>query len=195
MENNIKKMSGEESIKIITDMIEKTRCNIKQGSFHLLFWGWLVLICSLTEYLWGQFSNYDKPWIVWLLTVPGVFVSLIYGFNKGKRQTVYTYADRLYMWTWLSFLVSAIILVVLLWGKMQYMGTYILMLAGFPTFLSGVIIKFRALMIGGLCFWALSLVSHFTGPDISPLTVPVAMFTGYLIPGYILKKEEKNGNV
>src|ERR1035437_5567704 len=41
MENEEKMMTGEESLRIITEMINKTKVNISQGSFHLLFWGWL----------------------------------------------------------------------------------------------------------------------------------------------------------
>ncbi|HNR40962.1 MAG TPA: hypothetical protein PKL65_01915 [Bacteroidales bacterium] len=32
-------------------MINRTKVNIRQGSFHLLFWGWLIFFCSLGEYL------------------------------------------------------------------------------------------------------------------------------------------------
>jgi hypothetical protein len=39
MENEEKMMTGEESLRIITEMINKTKFNIRQGSFHLLFWG------------------------------------------------------------------------------------------------------------------------------------------------------------
>ena len=51
MENEEKMMTGEESLRIITEMINKTKVNIRQGSFHLLFWGWLIFACSLSEYL------------------------------------------------------------------------------------------------------------------------------------------------
>ena len=42
METEEKMMTGEESLRIISEMINKTKVNIRQGSFHLLFWGWLV---------------------------------------------------------------------------------------------------------------------------------------------------------
>ena len=51
MENDEKMMTGEESLKIITEMINRTKVNIRQGSFHLLFWGWLITVCSLSEWL------------------------------------------------------------------------------------------------------------------------------------------------
>jgi hypothetical protein len=191
MENNEKLMSGQESLKIISDMINRTKMNIQQGTFHLLFWGSLIVICSLSEYLLYTFTSFENPWLVWLLTIPGVFVSLIYGFIKGSRQTVYTYAERIYMWLWLSFLLTAIILFVFMGfeNRMHTVGSYILMLAALPTFLSGVIIKFKPLVFGGISMWILSLIGFFAGPSIGPLAVPVAMITGYLIPGYMLKKE------
>ena len=54
MENDEKMMTGEESLKIITEMINKTKVNIRQGSFHLLFWGWLIIVCSLSEWLLAE---------------------------------------------------------------------------------------------------------------------------------------------
>ena len=191
MENNEKMMTSQESIRIISDMINRTKMNFREASFHLLFWGWLIVICSLSEYLIFRLSSFENPWLVWLLTIPGVIVSLIYGFIKGSKQTFYTYTDRIYMWLWLSFLFAAIILFVFIGSenRMHTIGPYILMLAALPTFMSGVIIKYRPLLFGGICIWVFAVIGHFTGPSISPLAIPAAMITGYLIPGYMLKKD------
>ncbi len=189
MENNEKMMSSQESLNVISEMISRTKMNIQQGRFHLLLWGWLIVVCSLAEHLLFNLTSFENPWRVWLLTIPGVFVSLIYGFIKGSRQKVYTYSDRIYMWLWMAFLLTAIILFVFIGAenRMGTIGPFILMLAAFPTFLSGVIIKFRPLMLGGISMWIFSLVAYFAGPSIGPLAVPAAMITGYLIPAYMLK--------
>ena len=86
MENEEKMMTGEESLKIITEMINKTKVNIRQGSFHLLFWGWLIIVCSLSEYLLDKFTDFAHPYYVWFLVIPGVFVSMIYGFVNGTKS-------------------------------------------------------------------------------------------------------------
>jgi hypothetical protein len=195
MENEEKLMTGEESLKIITDMINKTKVNISQGSFHLLFWGWLIFFCSLAEYLLWKLTDYATPWLVWLLVIPGVFVSLIYGFVKGRKEVVYTYATSIYIWTWMAFLFAAIVLFIVVWENMQFVAPFILILAAMASFISGIIIKFRPLIIGAITFWIFALVAHFTGPSISPLTVPAAMLTGYLIPGYILKYRKNHGSI
>jgi uncharacterized protein with PQ loop repeat len=189
MENNEKIMTGEESLRIITEMINKTKVNIRQSSFHLLFWGWLIVACSLSEYLLFKLTDYATPWYVWFLVIPGVFVSMIYGFVTGRKEKVYTYATMLYIWTWIGFLFAAIVLFIILSNNLQAVGPFILLLAGFPTFMSGLIIKFRPLIFGGITFWILTPVAQFAGPDIALLTMPVAIIIGYLIPGYMLKRK------
>jgi hypothetical protein len=195
MENEEKLMTGEESLRIITEMINKTKVNIRQGSFHLLFWGWLILICSLSEYLLYKFTDFQNGWYVWFFVIPGVFVSMIYGFVTGRKAKVHTYADMLYLWTWMGFFVSGIVLFILLSKNMGSVAPFILTLAAVPTFISGFIIKFRPLIAGGITFWILALVAHFAGPSVSPLAVPVAMLTGYLIPGYLLKRKVDHDTV
>ena len=195
METNEKMMTGQESLKIITEMIHKTKVNIRQGSFHLLFWGWLIIICSLSEYLLYKFTDFNNPWYVWLLVIPGVIVSMTYGYLKGRRVSVYTYAEKLYVWTWIAFLFAAIVLFIVVSDDMGSVGPYILTLAGIPTFISGVIIKFRPLIIGAIAFWILAIAAHFAGPSIAPLAVPVAMLIGYLIPGYLLKRKTNHDEV
>lgn len=187
MENEEKMMTGEESLKIIAEMLNKTRVNIRQGSFHLLFWGWLIVICSLAEFILDHITSISHPWRVWYLVIPGIFVSMGYGISRGRREKVHTYADMVWMWTWLAFIIAMLVLFIIHSKSMDSIEAYILMLVGLPTFISGIIIKFRPLILGGLCFWILALIVHFGGPVIGPLGVPLAMIIGYLIPGYMLK--------
>ena len=195
MENEEKMMTGEESLRIITEMINKTKVNIRQGSFHLLFWGWLIFICSLSEYILYKFTDFTNPWYVWFFVIPGVFVSMIYGFMKGRKEKVHTYAEMLYMWTWIGFLFAAIVLFILVSENMGSVAPFILTIAAIPTFISGFIVKFKPLIFGGITFWILALVAHFAGPSVAPLAVPVAMLTGYLFPGYLLKRKVDHDKV
>jgi hypothetical protein len=187
MENEEKDLTGEESLKIIAGMINRTKSNVRQGSFHLLFWGWLIVICSLAEYLLARLAGMEHSYRVWLLVIPGVFVSMGYGIAKGRREKVYTYADRIWMWTWMAFIFTMTVLFIIHSGSMETISPYILMLVGFPTFVSGMIIRFRPLIIGGISFWIFAVIVNFGGPVIGPVGVPVAMIAGYLIPGYMLK--------
>ena len=195
MENNEKMMTGEESLKIITEMINRTKVNIRQGSFHLLFWGWLITVCSLSEWVITNLTHYAHPYYVWILVIPGAFVSMIYGAVTGRKAKVHTYADVLYMWTWIGFLFAAIVLFIVQSDRMENITPYILLLAGFPTFLSGFIVKFKPLIVGGICFWVIAILVHFAGPSLALLGTPVAMLTGYLVPGYMLRNKVNHETV
>lgn len=188
MENEEKMMTGEESLKIITEMINKTKFNIRQGSFYLLFWGWLIFGCALAEFLLRKLTDLPS-YYVWMLVIPGVLVSVIYGFVTGRKATVRTYTGTIYMWLWMGFLFSATVLFIVHSKHMGTVAPYILLLAGFPTFVSGFLIKFRALIIGGICFWIMALVIYFAGPSFSSLGTAIAILPGYLIPGYLLKTQ------
>jgi hypothetical protein len=195
METQEKIMTGEESLKIITDMINKTKVNMRQNVFHLIFWGWLILVCSLSEYLLMKFTSYTHHYYVWFFVIPGVFVSMTYGFVNGRKAKTHTYADMLNMWTWLGFFFAGIVLFIVHSNNLGSVAPYILLLAGIPTFVSGFIIRFKPLVYGGLSFWVISLLIHFAGPSLAPLGTPIAMLTGYLIPGYMLKNKVDHDKV
>lgn len=188
MENEEKLMTGEESLKVITAMINKTRVNVTQSSFHLLFWGWLIFACSLSEFLLWRLTDYSTAWYVWFFVIPGAFVSMIYGFTKGRKASVHTYAEGIYVWVWMAFLVASIVLFIVHSSQMESISKYILLVAAMPTFISGIVLKFKPLIWGGVSMWVLALVAHFGGDIVSGLTVPAAMITGYLIPGYLLRR-------
>jgi hypothetical protein len=187
MENDEKIMTSEESLKIISEMINKTKFDIRQGSFYLLFWGWLIFACSFSEFLLMKFTDFTHHYFIWFLVIPGVFVSMLYGFVKGRKTTVHTYTGMVYKWTWMGFMISATVLFIVHSKSMNTVAPYILLLAGFPTFISGILIKFKPLIAGSICFWVIALVIYFAGPSFGPLGTSLAMLTGYLVPGYMLK--------
>ena len=67
MEKDEKVLKPEESLKIINDMISSAKSNFRDESFYFLFWGWLVVIANLGEFVITQYTNYPKPYQVWFL--------------------------------------------------------------------------------------------------------------------------------
>jgi len=188
MENEEKLMTGEDSLRVITEMINKTRVSVAQASFHLLLWGWLIFACSLSEFLLWKYAGWANSWYVWFATIAGVFVSLTYGFVKGKRERIFTYGTKIYVWTWIAFLVASVVFFIVFQVETGSAGKYMLLIAAIPLLISGVILNFRPMMLGAVAFWLLALVAHFGGDTISGLAMPVAMVIGYLVPGYLLRK-------
>jgi hypothetical protein len=187
--------SPEESIDLISKMLTRAKLNVEQGSFHMILWGWLISAICLGHFLLMKFSDMQHPYVIWWLTVIGGVISGVYGFRKGSRSTVRTYAGYVHMWVWMGFMASAIILFILLLDRLWIFGIFILVLAGYATFLSGVIMKFRPMIIGGILLWVFALVAHFLDLEYALLVNAVAVLLGYLVPGYMLRKKVKNGTI
>ncbi|MDX9772023.1 MAG: hypothetical protein RBT02_01225 [Bacteroidales bacterium] len=195
MENEEKLMTGDESLRVITQMINKTRVSVTQASFHLLLWGWLIFACSLSEFLLWRYTDWANPWYVWFLVIPGVLVSLIYGFVKGRKEKVYTYGTSIYVWTWIAFLFASVIFFIIHPMGSGSVSKYMLLMAAMPLFISGVVLRFRPLIWGAASFWILALAAHYGGDTVSGLAMPAAMIIGYLVPGYLLRNKDSHDTV
>ena len=195
MESEEKLMTGEESLRVITQMIDKTRVSVTQTSFHLLFWGWLIFACSLSEFLLWNYTEWANAWYVWFFVIPGVFVSLFYGFAKGRKERVYTYGTSIYVWTWVAFLLASVVFFIVHPMESGSVTEYMLLMAAIPLMISGVVLRFRPLIWGAVSFWLISLAAHFGGGTVSGLAMPVAMIVGYLVPGYLLRKKGSHDTV
>lgn len=179
----------EESLAIITAMIRQTKRNVRGGSFHFILWGWVSVIAFTGHFLLETQTDYAHPYIVWLITIPAWIISMWYGRKKSKEEKVRTYGDSLIMWTWIGF--SMALIIIIFSGQFfRHINELVLLLAGLATFNTGLIIRYRPLIIGGSLFWVFAAIA-LAVPYIYTFPVAaLAIVCGYLIPGYMLRKTE-----
>jgi hypothetical protein len=81
-------------------------------------------------------------------------------------------------------------------GEEYYKLVYplFLVLYGMPTFLSGVILRFKLLMMGGVGCWILSVLCTIIPVEFQLLLVSVAMIIAWIIPGYLLRVKFRRTN-
>lgn len=181
-----KHLTNEESLSIITGMINQAKGNIKGSSFHFLLWGWVIAIGNLGHFALIHFLQFERPYYIWLITIPAWIISMIYGYKQSKEARVKTYSDGLILWIWLSFTFSAVIIIFS--GKFgSTIPVLMLLLAGMSTFMTGLILKFKPLIVGGSSFWIFAVISFLVGPLYSLPVSALAVVVGYLIPGYKLR--------
>ncbi len=65
---------------------------------------------------------------------------------------------------------------------------------GMPTVLSGVILKFNPLKVGGICCWVLAILSTLVMYEFQLLLIALAVVAAWIIPGYLLKAKFKKEN-
>jgi len=190
------KMTEKESLELIATMINKAKNRVSETGTMYLFWGWLILLCCLVHFTALHFFNYPYAYLVWLSTWIVVIVQFFYFRKKKKFKKVTTYTGEINRFVWLVFLVSTllIIFITIRFKRYELIDPLILVLYGMPTFLSGIILKFKPLIIGGICCWLLSVFSVFIPVEYHSLLIAAAVILAWIIPGYFLKKNFKKDN-
>jgi hypothetical protein len=195
MEPQENKLNEKQSFDLITEMINNAKGNIQSEYVFFLIWGWIVALACLLNYALLKFTTIDHPEIAWSIVIIGFALSFWHGYKIGKNSKVRTYADRVYGQIWLAFLVSYIIVLFFMQQVNYNVNPLILLLAGGSTYLSGMVIKFKPLILGGIALWIFSIVNFLVPGDIQLLISAGAIIIGYLIPGYMLKRKSKEENV
>jgi FtsH-binding integral membrane protein len=189
--------SGQQSLEIIESMINKAKNQFSENGYLYLLWGWWVFACSIIEFILLNVMHSEWHWIVWWSVILVLGYQFFYLRKKIGRQRVRTYTDEIIGFVWITFLILMILIVFLLGrindpNKFALIDPAFLVLYGMPTFLSGIILKFKPLFIGGIGCWILSVISTFVPPEYHLLFLPVAMIIAWIIPGYMLRKKYKS---
>ena len=105
--------------------------------------------------------------------------------NKGKKviSHIDKFVDNLWWVTAPSFFIAAFICIKSGIAPPPLM----LLVAGLATTTTGLVIKFRPLILGGMSFFIFSIATTFVTNEYLALVVGAAIICGYLIPGYMLR--------
>lgn len=188
--------SPEQSLQLIQSMISKTKQDMSDNSIYFLVWGWITFIACTGQFVLKHIVKYDQHYQVWWLIVVGIAFSIWYGIKEGKRQKVKTYVDDSIKYLWMgmgiSYFVLSIILTKVGWDSAVF--PFFIMMYGLGTFVSGSILQFRPLVIGGIIAWALAIGTVYVEYDYQMLFGAAAILVSYIIPAYMLRSRNKTAN-
>jgi len=189
-------MTEAESMQLITSMINKAKNRFSETGTLYILWGWLILICCVVQFTALYFFNNQNAYYIWYATWLGTIYQIIYLRKKKKNRKTKTYTDEITGFVWLVFIICTTLLVFILIHLKAYTGINpaVLVMYGMPTVLSGVILKFNPLKIGGICCWLLAILSTLVMYEFQLLLIAVAVVAAWIIPGYLLKAKFKNEN-
>lgn len=188
-----KAITEKESLALIASMINKAKSQVSEDGFLYIIWGWVILICSLVQILSDHFFHYPNAFYIWFSTYAVIIFQIIYLVRKKKYDRTKTYTEELNGFVWISFAIGAMLMVFICtrFEAKQLILPLILIFYGFPTFLSGAVLKFSPLIIGGSCCWILAIISTFIGIEFQMVLIAIAVVAAWLIPGYLLQAKFK----
>ncbi len=198
METDDKELSPQESLALIKTMINKTKDSVADDSFYFLLWGWLVFVCCIAEFILKVYYQYPYHYVVWWTMPAAGIASAVYGARQSKQKKVTSFVDEALGFLWMAIGLSFITLVVIniINGQnWQTAFTYYILLYAIGTFMTGSLIRFKPLIIGGLINFALAIISIRLNYDNQLLIGSVAILISYIIPGHLLRmKHQKQKN-
>lgn len=190
MEENF---SPQESLQLIQSMINKTRANLSENKIYFLLWGWVTFAAILSQFILKVVFSYEHHYLVWLITFPAVIVTIIYTAKRGSRRSIKTYVGESMSYLWTGIGISFFILSFIISNSKEgwlNAWPFFILFYGMGTFISGSILKFNPLVIGGIFNWILCIASVFVPFDYQLLLAAAAILTSYIIPGHLLGKQK-----
>lgn len=181
-----KQLTQKESLEIIHAMVQQSRQRVGENGVFYLLWGYAVLIAALAHYILLQ-TGFENPWMSWFLMPLAGILSGIIGYRKGQNTTVRTHVDTAMAYLWGAFVV-VLITVLTFSGQIGFTGSYpvVILMYGLGTFVSGGILRFKPLIIGGIICWICGIVAMFSAFELQLLIMAGAIFCGYIVPGHLL---------
>jgi hypothetical protein len=136
--------------------------------------------------------SYAYPYYTWAIAIPAWFYSVYLGIKRGQQKRVTSHLEQITGTLWMAFGISTIALVV--FGHMinYEMNPVILIWSAVPTLVSGVVIRFRPLIIGGINFWICGILCFLVPFPWEYIIGAVAVTIGFLIPGILLLPKRKS---
>jgi hypothetical protein len=188
-----KAINPEESLKIITNMIDSARNKLADDGFYFIFWGWLVTGCALTHYFCLKAELYNSYWI-WPVAMPiGGLISFIHGRRENRRKKAKTYLDSHLSYLWAAVLTAMFLcLVCMSWNGFRQTYFFLMLLYGIGSLITGGLINFKPLIYGSLFSFALACLSLFLSDADLLLCISGALIFSHIIPGHLLRHSFKS---
>jgi hypothetical protein len=206
-----KPMTEQESLALITTMINKAKETRHDTGLAAIMWGTVIAVCSLVRLSELQF-NYRLPFDIYYLTFIAVMPQIYFSIKEGKERKVRAYGDDFNDYLWISFGICIFLMIFItsaMFGELQpasaayrelagqpfafrlneYISALFLLLYGLPTFVSGICMKFKPMYWGGIFCWVSSLATVYTPVKTDLLLVAVSAIFAWLLPGIIMEKD------
>lgn len=204
-------MTEKESLELIASMIRRAKDACHNTGISSIMWGAVIAFCSLEKLAEIQFS-YQPPIDVFLLTFVAVIPQILIHRREKRMKKVKSWEDEFQSALWMTFGISIFVLIVILnvmlpaWSKavdefatansvafhfklFEYTSSLFLMLYGMPTFITGLTMKFRPMILGGVICWMAAIGALFTPFKADLALLALAAIFAWLIPGIILERE------
>ncbi|MCF6298160.1 MAG: hypothetical protein L3J08_09305 [Flavobacteriaceae bacterium] len=192
----IEELSPEKSFELITQVINEARSKFEENGFIYMFWGALIAIASISQFILLKNEHYDISWYPYFLMPIGSIYTSFY-YSKKQTKSRENQVSKIISALWIVLSINIMILGFIFAAILkENLIPVILILLSVGVIVSGISIKSRLLIYSGI-FISLSAFICFKLDWIHhPLLMGIVSIVAFLIPGILLMiKHKKKTNV
>lgn len=213
-----KQLTEQESLLIIQQMINRAKNDFVDTGIGPILWGAVITICSLVQAakIYYAFDlAFDIWWLALFAIVPQIFISI----NERKERKAKGWDDDILSYVWTCFGIAVFIVNFInnrlgneltpaidayrtaghaIQSSWSFASSFLLLVFGFPTIITGAARKQRWMLAGGIFCWVSAIVASFTPTYIDFVLMAFAAALSWLIPGLMIRSnylKQKSGNV
>lgn len=190
MEENF---SPQQSLLLIESMIRKVRTDISKNRFYFLLWGWTAFLAVLTQFILKVVIKYQHHYAVWICVIPAIIITNLRSKKEeSEKHSTYVGDSMKHLWIGLAFSFFVLSIIISFSPGGWYIAyPFFILFYGLGTFVSGMFLKFKPLIIGGIFNWVLACICVLLPYDYQLLIAAAAILTSYIIPGHIIQPAKK----
>lgn len=181
-------LTGEQSLELITTMINRAKNDYYDTGVSALLWGSVIIFCSLVTYA-NRYLNWPALDYVWFLTVAAVVPQVIISIREGRRRGYKSYQSDLIGGVWLSYAIAIFLFSYVAYAiHIQQDAPIYLTLFGIPTFATGYGRRFLPMLLGGLACWVLAIAAIYVPYPNALFLMAAGALLAWFIPGLRLRQ-------
>jgi hypothetical protein len=202
------KFTEQESLAIISKMIEQARNNLQKGSGNsMIFIGLMVAFAAILNavlalvFIENGIAANHSCW-VWCLMIPTIYINYLLNKKVERKAMVKTHIDSIVSSTWAGYGIACGVFLAVIFGIGLGQNFYqvfflinpvILILVGLAEFVTAKACHFKPYLYGAFVMWLGALccmaAMQFKEPVIIQFFIlALCMIIGFVIPGYQLNK-------
>ncbi len=200
-QNLTESFTEEQSLKVIHEMIQTAKQRHNQDGVLFIVWGWSMLILSF----WSYFSQYMVTtssmmdvarFLNPIIYFGGLAFTIIYLIKRNRK--VKTYIGKTLLFIWIGMFVCMVINNLIHWNYVNDMinesnipfytiqHLVQMMIIGFTTFVTGLILNHKLVIAGGIVFALLAIPASYLDLSSALMLDMAGWMIAFIIPGHII---------
>ena len=189
-----------QSLQVIREMIEVSQRKLKNDGILFILWGWLMFYTYISSYLLQKTVTTFQLRKIFeysgnVMGLLAIAFTIYYILKESKKVQTYIGISLRYVWISLICclsITSMIIHNVIHVANLELQHPIFMMFIAFAIVITGGIIRYRLVILGGIAFALLAFASSWVKLEEQMLLEAAAWLIVFIIPGHLLFSKRNN---